>query len=255
MQSNEPANEPSREPAREPIFNVPRAVLAVIGVMAALHAGRVYLLSPEENSQVLLAMAFIPTRYAGFASEIPGGEIAKYTSFVTHMFVHADAIHLGINSVWFLAFGSVLCRRMGAARFLLFSMCGGMAGAAAFLIAHPDLAAPVIGASGAVAALMGGVMRFLFSAIDSGRGYLLRDDPASIPRTSLAAALTDRRIVLSSLVFVVVNLLAIVGFGKGGTVGSIAWEAHLGGYFFGLLAFALFDTASHKSSLYRGKFE
>jgi membrane associated rhomboid family serine protease len=241
--------------AKEPIFNVPGVVLACIVGLAAIHAGREYLLTPEDNMQFLVAMAFIPSRYAGFANEIPGGEIAKVTSFVTHMLVHADVVHLTINSAWLLAFGSVLSRRMGALRFLSFSLCGGIAGALLFLVMNPGLAAPVIGASGAVAAMMGGVMRFLFSAIDEGRGYLLRDDPAAIPRMSLKAALTDRRIVLSSIVFVALNLGAIVGFGKLGAVGAIAWEAHLGGYFFGLLAFALFDVAAHKISPYRGEAE
>ena len=80
------------------------------------------------------------------------------------------AIHLAINSAWFLAFGSVMSRRMGALRFLAFAMCGGIAGALAFLALHPGLLAPVIGASGAVAAMMGGVMRFLFNAIDRHKG-------------------------------------------------------------------------------------
>jgi membrane associated rhomboid family serine protease len=238
--------------AKEPIFNVPGAVLAFIFVMAAAHIGR-QLLPTQSNAEFLLTMAFIPTRYSGFAAEIPGGEIAKFTSFFTHIFIHADLTHLIVNSVWFLAFGSVVCRRLGAVRFLAFAICGGMAGAAAFLLVHPGLGATVIGASGAVATLMGGVMRFLFSAIDSGQGYLLRDDPASIPRMSLAKALTDRRIVLATAVFVVVNLLAIFGFGKFGEVGAIAWEAHLGGYFFGLFAFAIFDTALRKPSLYGGE--
>jgi hypothetical protein len=91
---------------------------------------------------------------------------------------------------------------------------------------NPGLAAPVIGASGAISAMMGGVMRFLFNAIDRREGYLLREQPRSIPRMSLAQSLKDRRIVLASLVFVGVNLLAIVGFGKFGESGAIAWEAH-----------------------------
>ena len=236
--------------SQQPIFNVPVAVLAVIAVFAGVHVVRQYVFSIEDGTWFLIAMAFIPARYAGSAGEIPGGDIASVTSFVTHMFVHADVIHLAINSAWFLAFGSVLTRRMGVARFLVFALCGGIAGACAFLLAHPGLAVPVIGASGAIAALMGGVMRFLFSAIDRGEGYLLRENPAAIPRMSLAQTLTDRRIILSSAVFVGLNLLAIIGFGKMGAVGAIAWEAHLGGYFFGLLAFAFFDAATQKISPY-----
>jgi membrane associated rhomboid family serine protease len=239
--------------AKEPIFNVPAGVLAVLAAMIAVHAGRQYLLSPDANMDLLLALAFIPSRYAGFAGEIPGGELAKVTSFVTHMFVHSDAVHVLINSAWFLAFGSVLCRRVGALRFLAFTVSGAVAGALTFLAFHPGLGEPVIGASGAVAALMGGVMRFLFSAIDRGRGHELRENPSLIPRMSLAAAFTDRRIVLASIAFIGINLLTLIGFGTFGAVGSIAWEAHLGGYFFGLLAFALFDVRCESLHPTQGK--
>ncbi|NOT70524.1 MAG: rhomboid family intramembrane serine protease [Hyphomicrobium sp.] len=238
----------------EPIFNVPGMVLALIAVFIAVHAARLAL-HPQDAEWWLLALAFIPARYAGFAGEIPGGNVAGATSFVSHMFLHADWFHLAINSAWMAAFGSVLNRRMGALRFLMFALGGGVAGALLFLIVNPGLAAPVIGASGAVAAMMGGVMCFLFNAIDARQGYLLRDDPAAIPRMTFLQIVTDRRIVISSLVFVGINLLALIGFGQLGEAGAIAWEAHLGGYFYGLFAFALFDAAPQKASPYGGEAE
>lgn len=238
----------------EPIFNVPAMLLVLIGAFIAVHVTRL-MLSPQDGEMFLLALAFIPARNSGYASEIPGGQIAELTSFVSHIFVHADWFHLAINSAWLLAFGSVLCRRMGAFRFLAFALCGGVAGALLFLVAHPGLAAPVIGASGAVAATMGGVMCFLFSALDARQGYLLRDNPSAIPRMPLGQLLTDKRVVISSAMFVAINLLALIGFGQFGEAGSIAWEAHLGGYFFGLFAFALFDLTQQKPSPYGGEAE
>lgn len=229
---------------REPIFNVPGGVLAMLAILIAVHAV-LSLLSPQEFNWWVLALAFIPARYAGFAAELPGGATASVTSFVTHMAVHADLMHLGFNAAWLLAFGSVLCARIGNLRFFAFSILGGITGALFFLLFNPGLAAPVIGASGAISAMMGGVMRFLFNAIDRGEGYLLREEPRAIPSMSLAGSLKDRRIVLASLVFVGVNLLAIVGFGKFGESGAIAWEAHIGGYVFGLCAFGAFDSATH----------
>ncbi|MEQ1653417.1 MAG: rhomboid family intramembrane serine protease, partial [Hyphomicrobium sp.] len=126
--------ETSRVTSQEPIFNVPGAVLAVIVLLIAVQLVHL-VLSPQESEWLILAMAFIPARYAGFASEIPGGDTASITSFVTHIFVHGDWFHLAINSAWMLAFGSVLSRRMGSARFLAFSLGGGIAGALAFLAA------------------------------------------------------------------------------------------------------------------------
>jgi membrane associated rhomboid family serine protease len=227
---------------REPIFNVPGGVLAILAILIAVHVA-LSLMTPEQFQWWVLALAFIPARYAGFTGEIPGGDPAAVTSFVTYMAVHADVVHLGLNSVWLLAFGSVLCARLGNLRFFAFSIAGGIAGALLFLVFNPGLAAPVIGASGAISAMMGGVMRFLFTAIDRGEGYLLRNNPRAIPAMSLKETLSDRRVVLMSVVFIGLNLLAMIGFGKFGETGAIAWQAHVGGYIFGLCAFSAFDSA------------
>ena len=234
-------------PHRQPIFNVPLAVLALLGVMIAVHLARLTL---DENDGLwwLIALAFIPARYSGMAQDLPGGDLAAYTSFVTHMFVHADKVHLAINGAWLLAFGSVVCRRVGALRFLVFSLCCGLAGALLFLALHAGLMAPVIGASGAIAGMMGAVMRFLFPAIDRREGWMLRENPASIPLMPLGVTLRDRRVLAATAAFVALNLLAMIGFGSFSSEGAIAWEAHLGGYFFGLFAFGLFDIASQRGA-------
>ncbi len=232
--------------SREPIFNVPGAVLATLAVLIAVHA-TLSSLPEDQYTWWVLALAFIPARYSGLAGELPGGSTAEVTSFVTHMTVHADLTHLAFNGLWLLAFGSVLAARVGGLRFIAFSISGGIAGALLFLLFNPGLAAPVIGASGAVSAMMGGVMRFLFNAIDRGEGFLLRHQPSAIPAITIAQAVRDRRIVLSSIVFLAINLLAIVGFGKLGETGAIAWEAHIGGYLFGLFAFGLFDRVDQRA--------
>lgn len=232
---------------REPIFNVPGTVLAILALFVAVHFA-LNQLSEERFTWWLLALAFIPARYGGAGPELPGGEAALATSFVTHQLVHVDVVHLIFNSAWFLAFATVLCRRMGGLRFTLFSVACGISGALLFLAFHTGLAAPVIGASGAIAGMMGGVMRFLFNAIDHGQGHSLRTDPAAVERMSISEALSDRRLIIATLAFVGLNLLALVGFGSFGANGGVAWEAHLGGYFFGLFAFGLFDSAPQKGS-------
>lgn len=229
---------------REPMFNVPAVVVAVLAVMLVLHFGREFV-SEDTATWWLLALAFIPARYAGLAAELPGGDLASLTSPVTHMLIHGDVSHLAINAAWLLAFGTVLARRMGALRFLAFAIAGGLAAAALFEAMNPRLAAPMVGASGAIAAMMGGVMRFLFNAIDLRLGSLLRENPAAIPRSSIMQALTDRRVIMASAVFIGLNLITMIGVSLIGEAGAIAWEAHLGGYIFGLLTFGAFDRAAH----------
>lgn len=225
---------------REPIFNVPGTVVAVLAVMVGIHAAR-QLLSTEQDAWVVLCLAFIPARYAGHAADLPGGEVAAVTSFITHMAVHGDLTHLVFNGAWLLAFGGAIALRCGGGRFLAFALTTGVAGALAFLLVNPGLLAPVIGASGAVAGLMGGTMRFLFNALDLGGVAQLRDNARHVPLMTLADCLRDRRMQLSTALFVLFNALALFGLGTGGAQGGIAWEAHIGGYVAGLLSYGFFD--------------
>ncbi len=225
---------------REPIFNVPAAVVAVLAILVGLHLSRQVLPAPLDE-ELVLTLAFIPARYAGYAAELPGGEIASWTSFLTHMAVHGDATHLAFNSAWLLAFGGAIALRVGGLRFLLFGALTGVAGALAFLAVNPGLLAPVVGASGAVAGMMGGTMRFLFRGLDMGGVRILREYPRAIPLMSLGETMRDRRVQLATAVWLLLNALAVVGIGTGEGRGAIAWEAHIGGFLAGILGFGWFD--------------
>jgi membrane associated rhomboid family serine protease len=230
----------------EPMFNVHNSVLAVLGAMVAVQLVRMGL-SADWDTWLTLALAFIPARYSGFAAMLPGGDTATVTSFVTHTLVHGDWVHLGLNAAWLVAFGGAVANRIGTVRFLLFFCLCAIAGAATFLAFNPGAMVPMVGASGAISGLMGATMRFLFTAVD-GRGLAaLREDPRSAPLMPLGAALTDKRVVLVTLVFLVANILAVFGLGSVGESG-IAWEAHIGGYFAGLLTFGFFDAVQTDNS-------
>ncbi len=234
----------------EPIFNVPTVIVAIASVLIGVHVVRAVL--PVEMEQwLLLALAFIPARYAGLADQLPGGDVAGLTSFVSHMLVHGDLTHLLFNCGWLLAFGGAIALRVGALRTLAFAVCCGIAGALAFLIFNFGLLAPVIGASGAISGLMGGTMRFFFRAMDMGGLHMLRVAPQNVPLMSLRTAMNDQRILVMTGIWIAINLLAIIGIGSPGSAGGIAWEAHVGGYLFGLLAFGWFDVSSRSKNVYQ----
>ncbi len=228
----------------EPIFNVPPMVLALLAVMIGVMLWRLAL-APDADTIFVLTLALIPARLAGLASELPGGLVAVYTQFVTHMFVHADAMHLAFNGASLLAFAGALEKRIGAIRLLLFFLVCGLAGAATFIAVNPGLLAPMIGASGAIAGLMGGVMRFFFSALERGGLRRLNLAPRSVPLMPLSVAVQDRRMLAVTASFIVMNIAAMVGFGDLNSSSAIAWEAHVGGYLAGLFLFGLFDIAPH----------
>ena len=223
----------------EPIFNVPGSVLAVLALLVAVHV-LLAALPDAWGNWLLLALAFIPARDSGYASTLPGGEVTAITSFLTYAVVHGSLLHLGFNSAWLVAFGGAVAKRVMALRFLALSAFCTVAGAVTFLALNRGLMAPMVGASGAISGLMGATLRFLFSAIDTDGLRMLRENPESVPLMPLARALTDRRVLVVTGAFILANILGVLGLG-GVNVGGIAWEAHMGGYFAGLLAFGFFD--------------
>lgn len=234
------------DPRAEPIFNVPPGVLWLIALFGGVMAWRFWL-SAESDGLFVWMLAFIPARFSGLAGELPGGELATWTSLFTHMGVHADVAHLMFNGASLLAFGGAIEKRIGALRMLAFFVACGLLGALTFLIMNPGLEAPMIGASGAIAGLMGGLLRFLFSALDYGGLRQLHQDPAGVPLMPLGVALQDRRVQITTLSFILMNLAAKFGLGDVSAGSIIAWETHIGGYIAGFLLFGWFDVAPRKT--------
>jgi membrane associated rhomboid family serine protease len=229
--------------ATEPILNVPRGVSAAAGLMVAIQFIR-GLLPDDVDLTVLLALAFIPARYSGAAAELPGGYLTAVTSFFTYMVVHAGWVHLVVNVLWMLAFGSAVARRVGNGKFLIFSVLCGVAGAVTHLICHFGEMAPVVGASAAISGQMAGALRFIFRAQPSAAGRA--SDLLSAPLMPLGQTVRDPRILFFLVLWVAINAyFGLSAVRIAGQEGGIAWEAHIGGFLFGLFTFGFFDTESH----------
>lgn len=225
--------------AGEPILNVPRGVSGAAALMAAVQLIR-GLLPDEVDLTLLLALAFIPARYSGAAAELPGGYLTCVTSFFTYMVVHAGWVHLVVNVLWMLAFGSAVARRVGDRKFVVFSVMCGVAGAVTHLVCHFGEMAPVVGASAAISGQMAGALRFIFSA--KPQPGEPTPDFIAAPRMSLGETLTDRRMIAFLVFWVALNAyFGLSSLKIGGEQGGIAWEAHIGGFLCGLLLFGAFD--------------
>ncbi len=227
-------------PTRQPIFNAPAIIVWLLGLLVVVHTG-LNLLTETQWSHVVEMLALIPSRYTGAADLLPGGRIAAWTAFVTHQLVHGDVAHLAINSAWLLAFGSAVASRVGVWRFLGFAVLSGVAGALAFLAAHIDDNTLMVGASGALAGLMGGAFRFLFSAFDDAGPSAFQGDPTRIRRMSLGELARDRRAQLAIGFWIALNFVTALLAPLLTSAGGIAWEAHLGGFFAGLLLYGFFE--------------
>lgn len=219
---------------REPVFNLPAAVLVLIAACTGLHLVREYLLTVEQDIDLLLRAAFFPIRYSG-AFEI---DLYALTSTVTYAFLHGGFAHLIINMIWLAAFGSPLANRFGAFRFVLFWIFTALAAAAMHYVIYPLDPAPLVGASGAVSGMMGAAARYGFRTGRIGGKPIFAGR-----RLSVAEALTSRTVVIFLAIWMAVNLISGLGFLTPDMENPIAWEAHIGGFAAGFFLIAPFDRA------------
>ncbi len=230
---------------REPILNVPPILVALLAALLLVQLGQL-LLSEEQELQFLLTFAFIPARYDSslvLGGTFPGGAGAELWTFLTYAFIHADFVHLGVNCVWLLPFGSAAARRFGALRFMLFFLVTAAAGAAMHLATHAGEMFPMVGASASISGTMAAAMRFAFQR-GGPLGLWRHDEEAAyrVPALPLSGVLRDPRILAFLLVWFGSN--ALFGIGSLPMIGSeqsVAWQAHIGGFLAGLILFSWFD--------------
>jgi membrane associated rhomboid family serine protease len=221
----ETALEPDQTPPaeRERLFNIPWPVTALVGVLLAIFAVEAYYnlgQSAEQNVQDMCGAW-------GFrAADLFDGRIA---TLVTSIFVHGSWAHVLMNCAFLVAFGAPVARRMGegprgALCFYTFYMACGVVANLTYALLNPGHENPVVGASGAIAALMGGASRLIRRAPDEPLAPFMSADVLG-----LAAGW-----VLINLIFGVV--LKRWSPGSGGML--IAWQVHLAGYALGLFLLA-----------------
>ncbi|HTZ67613.1 MAG TPA: rhomboid family intramembrane serine protease [Roseiarcus sp.] len=258
---------------REPMFNAPVVVLGLIALLLAIHA--LVSWAPDAiQDRIVRDYAFIPGRLTiavwpdrlvdliNRANTDPAalqqarqirelhvlGGGAKPWTLLTYAFLHGSWTHVALNTVWLAAFGPPIARRFGSLRFLLFMAVTAIASALAHWASAPMDFSPLIGASGADSGLMGAATRFMFQpgAPLGASGSISRPQIETIPAASLGRVFVESRPLIFLLIWLGTNFI----FGAGAeTLGfsdmPVAWVAHIGGFFAGLVLFPLFDRPFH----------
>jgi membrane associated rhomboid family serine protease len=150
----------------------------------------------------------------------------RYHTIASHMFAHGGFAHIFMNMSALFAIGGRLVTRLGSPpgawlRFMGLFLLSGLVGAALFLAIHPSGTIPMVGASGALYGLVGALVR-----MDRDGLYVIPLQRRFIGRFTLDFVRDNL------LLFVLLTVPALL-MGSGG---GVAWEAHLGGFAFGLLA-------------------
>jgi membrane associated rhomboid family serine protease len=153
-----------------------------------------------------------------------------WVTLFTSMFMHGGLLHLGGNMLFLWIFGNNVEDSMGPLKFIAFYLIGGLAATALQVAIDPDATVPTVGASGAIAGVLGGYL-ILFPR---ARVITLVFIVFFVTIIELPA------IWILGFWFVEQLLFGYFDLGSQGGEGGVAYFAHIGGFVFGLLAIRLF---------------
>lgn len=251
---------------REKAINLPGVVTALIAILVAIQC--LVEFGPEWLSDGLYEwFAFVPARlaflfdpaavlrhYDGFDELSPAmrrqamfvldARPAAVLSLLGYAFLHANWTHLFVNVLTLAAFGAPVARRFRPAPFLAFLAACAVAGALTHLAVHPFDFTPVVGASAAISGTMAAIARFAFTTRARGRTSFDAQSEADDAAAPLSRLGENRQAMLFLALWFGVNVFFGVFPQAIGASGPIAWEAHLGGFLFGLISFGAFERAA-----------
>ena len=177
-----------------------------------------------------LSSVILCTGQPGVTGTVASQPATWLTAF-TAMFMHANLLHIAGNMIFLAVFGGTLEDALGRVRFLVYYLLGGLAALALAVAVSPDSVAPTLGASGAIAAVLGGyILRYPRARILTVVVLIFFFTLVELPAWAMIG-----------LWFIFDALLGALGVATpfGGGAG-VAYYAHLGGFAFGLLAVRAF---------------
>jgi membrane associated rhomboid family serine protease len=172
--------------------------------------------------------------------DIPSEELFPeknvWLSLLTSMFLHGSWLHLGGNMLFLWIFGNNIEDHLGKVRYLGFYLLGGIAASAAHIALNIDSTVPVVGASGAIAAVMGAYLVWF---------------PNALVRTAVIFFLIT---VVDVRAKWLLGFWFVMQFFTSPNSG-VAWAAHVGGFVFGVLvALAVRNSARMRRAAWQRRY-
>lgn len=152
--------------------------------------------------------------------------LGPYITLVTSLFLHGSLFHL-VGNMWFLwIFGNNIEDVVGHFKFLIFYLLGGIAASLLQILVNPSSNIPVIGASGAVSAILG--------------AYMVKFPRARV-KTLMFIFFFITIVNVPAVAFLGIWFLMQLISSIGGSASNVAWYAHIGGFLFGVLTIRIFQ--------------
>lgn len=213
----------------------PAVTYALIGINAAVFLYTRYGVADELS--VYYPHAVVPFRFLRLFATQAG----EWSTLVTAMFLHAGWAHVLGNMLYLHIFGDNVEDILGHARFLLFYLVCGVASFLVQIVLSPRSELPNLGASGAVAGVLGAYL-LLFP-----RSRVL----TVVPLFILFPILEVPAFLFLGLWFLLQFLSGAASLGSYSLSGGVAWWAHVGGFAAGALLLAVFRPAKPRGTALR----
>lgn len=179
---------------------------------------------PPRGGGIHLALSAIPVRGVGEAARL------LYLPIIFSIFLHGGIVHLALNMLFLWVFGNNVEDAMGHVRFLLFYLICGIAAGLVHILANLNSQLPTVGASGAIAGVMGAYI------VLYPRARIL----TLVPLFFYFTFMEIPAVIFLGFWFIMQLLMA-------GGGGEVAWFAHIGGFIAGLLLVKKFVRYSPRS--------
>jgi membrane associated rhomboid family serine protease len=208
-----------------PLINVAIIAVNVLAFIWQMAQG-------PQLKEALFLYGIVPSRYSDPMVSVEFTTLQQTLPFLTSMFLHGGIMHI-LGNMWFLyIFGDNIEDRLGHLRYLVFYLLCGIAAGFVHLVTNWHSQMPTIGASGAIAGVMG--------------GYLLLYPRARI-LTLIPIIFFFQFVELPAYIFlgfwIFIQVIS-AGFTRS-DVGGIAWFAHIGGFVVGLVMVKVFQWIPH----------
>lgn len=207
-----------------PTKTFPFFTLLIIGINVAVYIAMLFM--GPQRSLLVARYGVIPYEIMHGVDINPRVPVGPYVTLITSLFIHGSFWHI-LGNMWFLwIFGNNIEDVVGHFKFVVFYLLGGIVASLLQILTTSSSTIPIVGASGAVSAILGAYMiKFPRARVKTLMFIFIFVTIISIPAVTFIG------------IWFFIQLISSIG----ARYSNVAWFAHIGGFLFGLLTVRMFE--------------